>query len=69
MDLVHDIFLESLTFKLQKKCVMDIINVFGNKLKNAEHGHLSIIARVQIKVLFYFILCYYFEVVVHGIGA
>jgi len=32
MELVHDIFFYSLTFKLQKKCVMDISNVLDKKL-------------------------------------
>ena len=69
MELVHDIFfLDSLTFKLWKKCVTNITNVLHIIFKkNAEHGHLSIVARVQIIV--FPILCFYFEVVFHGIGA
>ena len=41
----------------------------GHKLKkNAEHEHLSIVARVQI-IVFFIILCSYFEVIVHETGA
>ena len=51
-----------------ENCVTIIINVLRiNLKKNAEHGHLSIVARVQIIV--FSILCYYFEMVVHGTGA
>jgi len=38
MELVHDIyFLDSLTFKLWKKCVTNIINVFGHNLKKMQN--------------------------------
>jgi len=46
---------------------MNIINVFDIIKKNAEHVHLSIVAKVQI--ILFFILFSYFEVVVHGTGA
>jgi len=38
MELVHDIFLlDSLTFKLWKKCVMDIINVLDIIFKKMQN--------------------------------
>jgi len=61
-------FFVSLTFKLWKKCVMNIINVLDIILKKYRTWTLKHSCK-DPNHNFFLILCSYFEVVVHGTGA